>query len=877
MAEKAAVDEVRRSPRSFPLNLTWYVLQLLFFTWLFCATGKCEQQGVKDYEIPEICTGENPVRYLGIATTRGREAAEQSLGRKLYDADLEMISIYATLQLGNVTYAPGHCPGQGYQAVSSSPSQNSSVSLAYVYAKPGSFSRTFLSLQAPARQLSLGSLSKRVAWRANDEQTLRFEVPDDQFSLQCWQASGPRQRQAFIHRLLNITLSDIAQAARPHTFKWLTGTIFVRGQAISGLWPFSFGGTFFYIECDQSFLPVDVLNSSTLNFTACSQWTKVSSSVSWLPSSAALVLNVCFAIACFIVFFYSWPWLNGKWYRDLFTKYRPTFTSCAKFEVRNIMSGRHSRDGSRTYFIRDFKYPEQLKVGFLTFTPKILEVADDILKSNTQEKTFNRALKKARGYHPQFLLVCFLLLSILGALFGNVAIGAMLDQRFDSTSNLWSPCTMHGFSIYVIICTCIVVSVIVPLLLTYLYDRHRLQENDGLSFKEKQALIKRGYQHQPNDDDASTICRYWLTVIASFALSLLVPLFFMPVLANIVLSAGFLTAGLAVYYTSVLLTFAAFFKVVLVDIFSLYDLNRILCPNIALCKEACDTASLELSQEAISYQSSKLCHGTDEHDGVVGPLLRGAEGILGPSAHTGLVAKLDACSTRAFLLLCSRFGIVSWVPERDEKGNCIPKSKHDQVYRKIWALLVVRIFRRLRQFMLRATLKTIGMLTVFILAEYLLLNVGELAKAGFWSSVILPGVVLLQTLYKGLTTKTTDLCSAKAELVVEAKRLLVLLVTKLGEELKANSGTGAVKLDHEEKSKAGDAERERNGETGDENDDEGLHDLRPLCLAEAASVPAPKLEEPSLFPIRMRQRRYHNTVLTVEDEETESDSSSEEP
>ena len=322
-----------------------------------------------NYEIPEACQGINPVNYLRIDSSDTQPMAELDLGRKLNDEDIKIIRIYSTLQVDDTIFAPGACPGGQFRPADEL--ANGSVSLAYVYTRADSiYARTYLKIQAPIRYYSMGTLSKFVAWRAEENQILQLAVANDSGSAECWNQCNDHQKLAFIHRQVNKTLTRILQQV-DRTTEYLDGTIHVRmpgDDTVFGRWPFPFGKEYDYHTCRTSLIPLSVslFNSSTLNYTICSHWAADNTVGTWFTEELAITFNVFFSLMSCLAFYGLWPWFCGVFYRKALIQARTRFPAPEEdpvdsFTARNVVEGH----ATVRKYLRNGQFPNQLSIGYL--------------------------------------------------------------------------------------------------------------------------------------------------------------------------------------------------------------------------------------------------------------------------------------------------------------------------------------------------------------------------------------------------------------------------------------------------------------------------------------------------------------------------------
>ena len=797
----------------FPMgrHLIVVLVGVVFWTGLVCFAQQSE-----DYEIPDVCDGLSPLLYLGIDTAGTQRVAEYTLAEKLNDPGKEVIQIYCTLIVDNQTYAPGQCPGQ--PQLSSHTMPGSTVSLSYIYGRPGTFAPIYLAIRAPTRYYSLGILSQKVAWKSDDNQTLSLALANDTRSRNCWQASNTHQRTAFIHRLLNRTLSGMLHRVN-RTAQWLDGVLYSRGRSTNnwlGNWPFPFGRSYYYKSCDVTFLPLNVSldNSSLLNYTLCSEWKALSASYTQIPFDLAIVLNLFFGYVCFAIFFYTWPYLHGKWYNGAVKALRSRFPGLHAeryFEVRNAF--RAANLGVNSCWVRDGAFPKELQAARLLQIPHLHVMIENTLNRNAGywRLLSRRILDGLTVFNHLFFLLAFAVLVIGSLLYLNVGVVMVFDQPYDSVSQLWSPCSPHSLSVYAIICAGFVLATAVVLLAFFWHDYRQ------------SARHKRGLYGLEHVTDAARKRRLVFGFVVSIFAGIAFSVVLMPLIANMVMICGFTLIGLAIYHASGLALLLAFVKLVLFDIMKLHGLDEALSPSIALCKRALDIASRELEEAALADCASEMWSAARNPDAPpVAPKIKNLIGLTtktqdnydhhdGKSYQTGTtmssgsgsgITRLDECTTRAFLLLCKRYNVVTMYTKKntfdasspaaysnDWDEHHVPPDENDPVYRRVWALLALDIIEKFRRHILQSTVAVVAMMVILAMLQLILVHIGDLTHASNWTEFILPGLIFVQGTYQELRRRWKRQAAPEKELVIDAKCLLLLLVATIGDKMIIGQGS----------------------------------------------------------------------------------------
>ena len=730
--------------------------------------------------IPEVCGGVNPLKFDGIAAVGSQEDAEHSLGVKLNLASLELIHIYCTLQIGNVTYAPGLCPGRGLQPGLRN-SKWGPIPLAFAYGKPGSFARVLISLKAPVRQLSLGVLSsEKEAWRAVDNQTFRLALINRSWSLPCWSASTIKERKSLLHRVINVTLTDILHKVNKTT-KWLPGSIFVRGGTGPKAWPYPFHSAFIYEECEN---PAEQVSLSNLSYTVCSRWNEVTIPFSGLDTALIHTMNVLLAIAAFMIFVLCWPWLHGAWYNRVMKFCRRPYKASPDspfFEVRNT-SQRLSSSTERVFYIRDEDYPEQLKVKWLLVSRRNLDIAHRILplgKNNNQNIRLLNQFSSLLPLGALGVLAVVWLLLIVGI---NLRSVYMFGQPFDSAPQLWSPCSQSGYTNFIIISTVLNVICVLTILAVSLHD-----------LIAKGHTVKRGWNGHLHRQHPWI---WWPVFTLSFALAVAFPIVALPVFITVIIIVGYTVIGLAVFQFTLILGLGTFLKLFIFNILRIRRFDSTILGDIDACKIATDIASRDLSNSFLNEITNQLARNFENTRKEKPPSSTDPGNDRKQSlTDTGFVDKTGFCTSRAFLLLCLQSGIVSCAQTWDSvDAHPVPGDANDPIYATIWALLVMKVWKRLRRFLVLVAVKAIVALAAFVTIEVIVTDIGKLTPLARFSGLIVPGIVLLQALcHFFLASPSHD--RAVHELVLRSKGLHLKLLEKIGNSLDLDQDGGAILLE----------------------------------------------------------------------------------
>ena len=779
------------------------VITFLFVLALFSGIGSA--RATESYDLPGVCQGENPIRYLGISKPVGTSrAAEHSLGLKLNNADLEIIRVYCTLRIGNATYAPGECPGGGQRSVDDL--SNGTAHLAYVFSRDTMYANTYLSIQAPIRYYSLSLFSRNVAWRASENQTLELKIANDDGSQQCWMESNEHQRKALIHWRVQRTLRDLAHLTN-RSLSHLEGTVLIRVDAPKSafsLWPFPFGKEYTYQACQRSYFPLNVSleNMSSLNYTFCSHWQDIDDTTFIYNEVLQMIMSVIGAITCSTVFFNIWPLLSGHWYYATLHIFRTAFPrpqvhrgGVMRFQVNNVSK---SLSSCCEYYHRNGSFPKELSVGYLLQFPDKFDPSIHSPMDTKHKVAIKRAMTLLRflfhaGPFPYIILLLVLLLvaCVLVCLWASFHFG----QPYDSRSYLWSRCThfQHNFYLAGSVATMSVLFLI--LLFKFIVDFF------------SRSTVTFAHQYSMNIDRMPDIFEQAcgksflhekIATWASLMMMLAAPLVFMPVLANLLLVIGFSVAGIVTYHPTTLLSTIAIVKILLFDVARIGRVNETICPDIADCKVACDAAARQVEEEILTQGAEGLANET-ECD--VSTCVRmfgfsaGESNAETEARHKSLVTRLNSCLTRAFLLLCtsSLAHVFDGNVDMDRhllqhitvcKSNCTkpnrfqcesPFSCTEAHYGHIRDCLHRKAIERFYRYFFFTLSAIIANATMLFTLEQLIRHISGLANFSSWTELILPGFIALQTLAQYVRSRSRRIEDDRYELLVEAKRILLLL------------------------------------------------------------------------------------------------------
>lgn len=809
---------------------------LLSLFWNVC-------QSTEDYEIPEVCDGDNPLQYLGVADATDQRRAEYNLGMKLADDGLDVIHVYCLLEHGTTVYAPGQCPADGRVPSGSMPGQH--APLAYAFGRNGTFGQTYVSIRAPVRYYSLGTLSEKVAWR-QDGQTLRLAIGEDKRSRECWNASNAHQRTAFIHHRLNQTLTELLRRVNRQS-QGLVGTLFPRDYAQNkdwlNSWPFAFGSNYIYRRCDVTFLPPDVSldNASDLNYTLCSEWQEVDHKMFIHGTSIAIILNCFWGLVFCASFFLSWPWLHGKYYLiflDSIHQKFPKVEEHSEFRLRTYWFKRGK--GVPCSSARNGSFPRELSIRWLLTSRGLRAKLEKILDSNYkwQWQITQRLLDNLVVVNPFYPSVFFVIVFLVLVLYLNAGVNTFFSQPYDSELMVWSPCSSASRSIYVIVCAAVTFAISFFFMITLCRDyRGKKAPKRGI-FHYKKRLRK--YKN--------SVRGMWLRFLPSLVLNFTIPVVCMPLGANLIMVCGITFLGALVYHRSVLALIIAGGKLILFDVMKLGCMNSALSPNIAACKNAIDQASMELEASAIAecsdnmWKTARTASSEDmgmqevrrQHAptmSVIGKFKtinsyyseldsdeETTDGTISTQTlQSSLLRKLDACSTRAFLLLCLHHNVVFTRPLHDtstdgfssmspvktrfknpvwDTDSSIPSEPEDCIYRTTWALLVEQILTRFLHHISYVIILIVAVSGLLFTLQVIIVHIGELTNTSQWAEFLLPAVVFLQSLYQKYTASQRSMNEPDnfKELVMDAKSLLLLLVTNIGDKV-VDKTEGCVHLD----------------------------------------------------------------------------------
>ena len=797
---------------------------------------------IREFEIPTVCRGQNPVVYVGIAGVIGTQRdSEHSLGLKLNNADLEIIRVYCTLRIGNTTYAPGECPGGGQRSVDDL--SNGTAHLAYVFSRDTMYANTYLSIQAPIRYYSLGLLSRNVAWRASENQTLELEIANDDENQQCWMESNEHQRKALIHWRVQRTLRDLAHLAN-RSLSHLEGSVLIRvdsQMAVFGLWPFPFGKDFIYEACKRSLLPIDVSleNISSLNYTFCSHWAdREKEKELFFPRDLSTVFNFVFSLACCMAFYQLWPWLGGRWFHHLSSYMRRTYPRPNKSTVNRFQARNSSTvpGSTKREYKRNGRYPRELSAGYLLQFPDDRDPTMSHAQVSPTIRRLKRIMRLPYGGGPVCYIIGLLLVVLALGVLVNIWASLYFGQAYDSRAQLWSRCSKHQHSFYLSgACTMLVaMSMVLVAMCSINYYQPKPDSDNELRMASatdttsKETSCNNGRNAGANAPTRTRPLAKWITVdgdclkmAVSIFLMLVSPLVVLPFLANLLLVISFTLTGLVAYYHTSLLSALSIIKILLVDIVKITGVNEAVCPGIARCKRACDTAARQLEEELLAESS----HALIEHEKVLGRKkmltadsrhqqmcqhrlhqffvsLFAFPDPLRPTVPTitaSCVERMNKCLTKAFLTLCAssllaengyEYSLVCREASCDEDDGCGEEcgrleargnavcQRSDSWYAKVRDQLHVRVVQRFTTYMYGTMAACITWAAILFTLELLLLHISKLTRFSNWTNFIIPALILLQTLIQYIRKRRQLYLDTKCEMVVEAKRILLILMTQ---------------------------------------------------------------------------------------------------
>ena len=778
-----------------------------------------------EYEIPSICEGMNPVQYLGIDADGLQMEAESSLGAKLKNEKVEIIRIYCTLDVENATFAPGGCPGRGQLPISEM--ENGTANLVYYYTRNTPYAQAYIQIQAPTHYYSSGTLSSMVEWKASNNQTLRLAVSDDPQSRDCWMSSSDHQRKAFIHRLVNRTLTRILRTSNRDA-GFLDGTLYIREPGLDtafSRWPFPFGKEYIFESCQTSLIPLSVSldNSSSLNYTVCSHWASESTILNWFTPQVALMLNIFYSYVCCMAFLFLWPWLYGSLYEIARRKIQEAFPwpnprAFKKFQVRGSQRG--SSRKSRKFF-KGGQFPKELTVGYLLRA----ETIKTSQEKWTRENWTRKLIRLPYTLNPIWYMVLLGSFFVIFIVYVNVGASYLAGQRYDSKANLWSPCTHSGISVYIIVVSGLVFILVFGLIILLARDYKILRPDSESGHVQKPP--NRGLQSLKK---ASISARSVVRVVVSILVLISLPIIIMPFVANLVLIFGFTIIGLFAFYRIYLLATLAVAKIVIFDLLKATRLNESINPKVSICKRAVDEAANQLEAEILSESAVSLMQASNPDDSTVGELHNHFGALFGAPRdreRKSILTKINASLTRAFLLLCV-YAQVAPGPQRrpaappprsqetDRRKPGVrpqltsmktelallaekPKGEGtdggsgdhpDQLYSDIRHELVKGILKSFDQYFYSAIGGILTWVGVLLVLELILVHISELTSTSGWIELLLAASIFLQSIAQSLKTlgKHQD---SKGELVLQAKTILLLLATELDD---AEVGDGSIQI-----------------------------------------------------------------------------------
>ena len=777
-----------------------------------------------EYEIPSVCEGINPVQYLGIDADGLQMEAESSLGAKLKKTSVEIIRIYCTLEVENATFAPGDCPGKGQLPISKM--ENGTANLVYYYTRNTPYAQAYIQIQAPTHYYSSGTLSSMVEWKASDNQTLRLSISDDPQSRICWLSSSDHQRKAFIHRLVNRTLTRILRTANRDA-GFLDGILYIREPGFDtafSRWPFPFGREYIFESCQTSLIPLSVSleNSSSLNYTVCSHWASEATILNWFTPQVALMLNIFYSYVCCMAFLFVWPWLYGSLYETARLKIQEAFPwpnprAIKKFQVRGSQRGNSRK--SRKFF-KGGQFPKELTVGYL-LRAETVKTAEE---KWTRENWTRKLIRLPYTLNPIWYMVVLGSLFIIFIVYVNVGASYLAGQRYDSKANLWSPCTHSGISVYIIAASGLVFFLVFGLIILLARDYKILRPDTESGHVQKPP--NRGLQSLKK---VTISARSVVRVIVSILVLISLPLVVMPFVANLVLIFGFTLIGLFAFYRIYLLAALAVAKIVIFDLLKATRLNESINPKVSVCKSAVDEAACQLEAEILSESAVSLMQASNPDDSKVDELHNHFGALFGAPRdrqHKSILTKINASLTRAFLLLCVYAQVAPGpqrrqpVPQQSQqtkdgkpgtrpqlismntelallaekpkgKGADSGSGDHpDQLYSDIRHELVKGILKSFDRYFYSAIGGILTWLGVLLVLELILVHISELTSTSGWIELFLAASIFLQSITERLKTlgKNQD---SKGELVLQAKTILLLLATELDD---AEVGDGSIRI-----------------------------------------------------------------------------------
>ena len=783
---------------------------------------------LENYQIPASCRGVNPVVYLGIDTNGSQQEAEKSLGNKLNNPDdLDIIGIYCVLSIDDNIFAPGQCPRE----MAAEEMNNDTVSLAYVFSRPTTYAEAYLRIQAPIHYYSLGTLSKKVALRASENQTLRLMVANLSESRECWEASSKHQRNAFIHRLLNKTLSRMLYQVN-RSAAYLQGTISIREKGdttVFGRWPFPFGTEYVFESCQTSLIPLSVSleNAWSLNYTICSHWSDAMHSRSLFTKNLAILFNIFFSYVCCLGFVYLWPWLSGKSYkiaRQMLHRAfpRPKAEKVTCFQATNISNA----TAVIPKFFRNGAYPRELSIGYILRAESLKKATDKW----TLKSLPTRIAKIPFRLPPVYYAVTLLLVAMCILVYVNVWFPMHTEQRFDSKQYLWSSCSDPTSSNF-LIASLIIMVLLVGLLVGVCGRDYYTGDYSGINIDVESGQVADPTLRQWSIIEAAASFGKFIKITLSVLLLVAMPLVALPLLANLLMVSGFTLVGLLTFYRTRFLSAIAIGKIILFDILRVDCLSQNISPRIYACKRAVDEAARSLEGKIISASTSRLGYAARAYDASAAELHAEFHKLFGVSQSTSGASvqdKINASMTRAFLLLCV-YSQASTIPKcflalrrnlvsedrqlpgfeslrtylavlssrAFDDGTIGGEKRKQRLYTAIRNEIVAGILERFDRFVNFAIAGVIGWVGFLLMLEVILYHIGELTSTSSWLELLIPGSILLQSLVGSVMARSHRFVDSESELILEAQSILLLLATQLDDTDSLGDGSVIVLSDEE--------------------------------------------------------------------------------
>ena len=283
-----------------------YLVLAQYFLLVLCCCTLCDKSAPQQ-------NIENPLEVIdfGDGMTPNIEV-KAKLGRILNQAQVQTVFFACSLLWNETTYLPipRNCSKGNISSIEHMP--GGKPSLYFVYGRPGDFTRTFLRLPAPNRYFSLGTLGSRVRYLDN-KMTINLRVRSDNASEETLACSNADRRKSFIHKQVNITLTEALKRVNFST-GWLNGSIYISTSDIqnesqtAGLgFPLVFGKVYRFQECDRSLLPLNATlrdaYANRYNYTVCSSWRLLegeSNHVVDLWTGSAWMQLICISLAIIV-------------------------------------------------------------------------------------------------------------------------------------------------------------------------------------------------------------------------------------------------------------------------------------------------------------------------------------------------------------------------------------------------------------------------------------------------------------------------------------------------------------------------------------------------------------------------------------------------